>query len=165
MAKTIIQTIGPLYGEVVNGTVFGRPNGSIYVPTQNTISLTVPANRMFVRNLSNPAIIAICTSEGYVYFQTDDPTQKMNAVAQSQDNANYIQFELSQDSDFEQVIGGVIESAGQFNVLEYYVSFNTDPVFTIESGVTYYVRAQLVSGSGAPVATSDTFELEGWVSE
>lgn len=33
--KTIIQTIGPLYGEVVNGTVFGQPNGDIARPIPN----------------------------------------------------------------------------------------------------------------------------------
>ena len=33
--KTIIQTIGPLYGEVVNGSVFGQPNGSEARPPQN----------------------------------------------------------------------------------------------------------------------------------
>lgn len=33
--RTIIQTIGPLYGEVVNGSVFGQPNGSVARPPQN----------------------------------------------------------------------------------------------------------------------------------
>lgn len=33
--KTIIQTIGPLYGEVVNGSVFGQPNGSEARPPPN----------------------------------------------------------------------------------------------------------------------------------
>jgi hypothetical protein len=33
--RTIIQTIGPLYGEIVNGTVFGQPNGDIARPSPN----------------------------------------------------------------------------------------------------------------------------------
>lgn len=40
--KTIIQTIGPLYGDVVNGSVFGQPNGSIARPVPNsTPSITI----------------------------------------------------------------------------------------------------------------------------
>jgi hypothetical protein len=43
--KTIIQTIGPLYGEVVNGSVFGQPNGSIARPSQNTpASVSISGN-------------------------------------------------------------------------------------------------------------------------
>lgn len=33
--RTIIQTIGPLYGEIVNGSVFGQPNGSEARPAPN----------------------------------------------------------------------------------------------------------------------------------
>ena len=33
--RTIIQTIGPLYGESVNGSVFGQPNGSVARPAPN----------------------------------------------------------------------------------------------------------------------------------
>lgn len=43
--KTIIQTIGPLYGEVVNGSVFGQPNGSVARPQPNTApSITLSGN-------------------------------------------------------------------------------------------------------------------------
>lgn len=49
--KTIIQTIGPLYGEIVNGTVFGQPNGSIAVPNNPipTLNVQVIAANQFVK--------------------------------------------------------------------------------------------------------------------
>jgi hypothetical protein len=52
--KTIIQTIGPLYGEVVNGTVFGQPNGSIAVPSNPvpTLDVKVIAANQYVKGIA-----------------------------------------------------------------------------------------------------------------
>ena len=152
MGKTIIQSIGPLYGEVVNGTVFGRPNGSIYVPAVNTIKLSLPT--AYVKNGSG----AFST---YLYPCTDGGVQlngSVKAVAESQDTAAYMAFQLADDSDFTTPQETIV-TAGNFNVT--YSALIVDGTLTIEDGTTYYARAVLYASSGVPVAVSDTIELTG----
>ena len=161
MAKTIIQTIGPLYGEPVNGTVFGRPNGSIYVPIANTIAITAPPMK-YVRKfiVVQGQYYALCNASGVVNWGN---TAK--AVAESQDMQNYIQFELSATSDFETVFARIM-SAGQFNVAQTYVSGPyQDDIPDIVQGATYYLRAVLMSANGVPVATSEVIEITGVADE
>lgn len=159
MGKTIIQTIGPLYGEVVNGTVFGRPNGSVYVPAQNTVSLEIPGSRLYVISTTDTNI-AICASNGSINWQDKN---KMHLVAQSQDLANYLYLEIATDSDFTDIIGSQSLPAGDFNRYEVYAARNATERVTAET--TYYIRASLVSGSGVPVAVSDSVEVVGVVAE
>lgn len=62
--KTIIQTIGPLYGEVVNGTVFGQPNGSIAVPSpKSELKLTLIAGTVGIKGVARTA-----PATGYDWF-------------------------------------------------------------------------------------------------
>lgn len=156
MAKTIIQTIGPLYGEVVNGTVFGRPNGSIYVPSQNTISMSIPANRVYIRD--NTTNVVICTSTGSIAWNPN--SEKINTVAQSQDTANNIVIDIATDSDFTDIIAKYPAAAGSFNIFNTYF-IETDDYAGITAGTTYYIRARLVSGSGVDVAVTDVQTLTG----
>ena len=158
MAKTIIQTIGPLYGEVVNGTVFGRPNGSVFVPSENTIELSLVSAFRFARN-TNSTTVCICNSAGSIPWV--NAGNMAHAVAQSQDIANYIEFDLAEDSEFNTIIGTMAETAGNFNLSEIYLIRYSE--YTIVAETTYYLRARLMSASGVAVATSDTIEIEGVV--
>lgn len=156
MGKTIIQTIGPLYGEVVNGTVFGRPNGSIFVPAQNTISASLVDSRKYLVKVDANRY-AICNSSG-VY--PTNPAEMLAFVAESQDVANYVKIEIASDSAFTSIIGGRTYSAGSFNITTYIVSQGS-AVPDLTNGDPYYIRAVLMAASNEPVATSATITVEG----
>ena len=155
MVKTIIQTIGPLYGEPVNGTVFGRPNGSIYVPVANTLNISLTETYRYVLLQANNRY-AICTSAGVV------GRRELKAVAESQDVANYLQIQLAEDSEFSSILGTATYPAGQFNIATYIVAAGDT---AIVADTTYYLRVVLFAGSGEPVATSETINLSGVVVE
>lgn len=163
MGKTIIQTIGPLYGEVVNGTVFGRPNGSVYVPIANTISITAPSNRYIRKDTSSDGksyYYVLCNSAGNIQWNN-----VVKIVAESQDIQNYIEIQVSATDDFETVYIRSI-SAGQFNIQQTYVAGPSATEFPdIVADDTYYIRAVLMSAGGVPVATSATIEVTGVVPE
>ena len=161
MGRTIIQPIGPLYGEAVNGTVFGRPNGSIYIPQTNQIVLKM--GELYVKNMVGGAqdgMIATCASNG-----TQGPPTKLGFVADSQDNAAYVRIEISDASDFESTNLSYRDwSAGLFNSGGINLIGQMSP-FTIDGGTKYYIRAVLMSSTNLPVAVSETYEVTGWVSE
>lgn len=162
MAKTIIQSIGPLYGDVVNGTVFGRPNGSIYVPSVNTISVSLSDSYHYMLRVASGTGYWVCTSTGV------RPTTEVNylhVVAESQDVANYISIEIASDSDFTSLLEQNNRAAGIFNYATGLIGYDADSLPEIENGKTYYVRAVLYSSNGEPVATSSTIELTGYVAE
>lgn len=60
--KTIIQDFPTIYGEIVNGSVFGQPNGSIARPPQNApASVTVTGDSgtlTFSRNIPGGSLVA-----------------------------------------------------------------------------------------------------------
>lgn len=142
MAKTIIQTIGPLYGEVVNGTVFGRPNGSVYVPSTNTISIDIP-NPKTLERLSNGAYKV---------------TGSLQVVAESQDIASNIVLSVFEDSDLTTQLGSSRNlPAGNFNGSWGYISYGDTAIVADQ---TYYVIAYLMN-NGVPVATSSVMEVVG----
>lgn len=154
MGRTIIQPIGPLYGDVVNGTVFGRPNGSIYVPSTNTISLTIPDTAGYIRKRGGfNNIVDSCNSSGTLV--------KIHVIAESQDVAANVQIQVSTANTFlDDDTVSVNRTAGVFN--EEFTALAIDATdFTITSGTTYYVRAVLMNNN-TPVATSETKEVEGW---
>ena len=155
MAKTIIQTIGPLYGEVVNGTVFGRPNGSIYVPPSNTVSISLVDDFKYIRNQSE-TVLSVCNSTGGISYSVIE--NRIHLVAQSQDSQNYIAVELATDSEFTDVIGTATLPAGQFNT--WARTLTTEE--TIVNETTYYIRGILYSSNGVAVSVSDTIEVTGW---
>lgn len=155
MGRTIIQPIGPLYGEAVNGTVFGRPNGSIYVPPTNTITVTLKES--YVRNYT-ATVIALCDSTG-LYATSGS----IKIVAQSQDIAAYMRGEISTDEDFATIDGTLTYTAGLFNYSGAFGLINDN--LTIVDGETYYYRVVLYSGTGVAVATSETITLTGVVPE
>ena len=152
MAKTIIQTIGPLYGEAVNGTVFGRPNGSVYTPSVNTIKATVPSEYVAINVFNSRYYLVVANSEGV-------RVGVITRVAESQDIANYMAWEFADNSDFTD--SAIFNSAaGQFNLTNTAIS-QVASTFEIVDGDTYYLRAVLCASTGVPVAYSDVFELTG----
>ena len=144
---TIVQNYGPIYGEVVNGTVQGRPNGSVYVPLSNKIDISVDAGGEYL--IESPAnSIKVCNSSGqwkYTYY-----------AAESQDLSNYVCIEILDSSD--NVISTVNKPAGLFNTKQFAIGGAT-----IVNGDTYKVRAVLMASNGTPVATSDLLVFEGLV--
>ena len=160
MAKTIIQSIGPLYGEVVNGTVFGRPNGSVYVPDTNSITLTILESYRYLRKFGN----------NFRFTNTDgSQADTSKIVAVSQDIAAYMYLEIATDEAMENVVSSAGQAltrtftAGQFNVIFNYIG--TKSAITIEDGTTYYARASLMSSTGVPVAVSSVIPVVGVVPE
>ena len=138
---TIVQDYGPIYGEVVNGTVQGRPNGSVYVPISNTITMST-------RSLGFRYI-----GGAYRVLVTD----LMHVSAQAQDLGSYIQRQVFTDADCTDLIGSNNYPAGQFNVaIDYFIYSATVP----DVGSTYYFRTQLMSSTGVAVATSEVIPLE-----
>lgn len=154
MAKTIIQTIGPLYGEAVNGTVFGRPNGSIYVPSSNLISITLGSTYRFVYSV-DASIARICDSSGTGRY---GPAYNINWVAEVQDLSSNVQLQIYSDSGCTQLIASRDAPAGYFNTWGRDLNFAVGE--TITDGTTYYLRAQVMN-NGVPVATSNVIEIVG----
>lgn len=151
MGKTIIQTIGPLYGEVVNGTVFGRPNGSIYVPPTNKVVITANPAYVYCTIYNNTIIICNSAGQGRSY----------SAVAESQDIMAYIETALY-DSD-DALVGTVRRlPAGTFNIQGSYIGGGTG--VTLVNGGAYTLKVTLYAPTGEPVAT-DSLSLTGVVVE
>lgn len=142
MGKTIIQTIGPLYGEVENGTVFGRPNGSIYTPAVNTIELTTPAGQEYIKVADSRVVFTNSSGSNVSYYKV---------VAESQDTASYMETSI-EDTDGNVIGTGRSNSAGLFNLSFYVVGYATAD--QIEQGTEYKAVATLYSASGVALATS-----------
>ena len=142
---TIVQDYGPIYGEVVNGTVQGRPNGSVYIPISNTIVLTGPDNMTLA--FLDPAHPTRLFISDTVYY-----------VARSQDLASNVRLAVYSDSECTTMFGTPFAiSAGIFNGSSNRVGFSTDAITT---GDTYYLRAELMNNNVA-VAISDVIEVTG----
>jgi hypothetical protein len=154
---TIVQNYGPIYGEVVNGTVQGRPNGSVYVPLSNKIELST--------SLSPPIYIRLSNDRTQIYTCNDSgvPIQRsFKAVADAQDLASYIRLEVGTTNTFTTVVGRNL-AAGMFNLtIERFANDVDEDEFPIDNGETYYLRAILMSSTNEPVAVSDVFEATGW---
>ena len=153
MAKTIIQSIGPLYGEPVNGTVFGRPNGSVFVPITNTVTLALADASRYLKN-QGAGIFRTCTSSG--------SGRNYNIVAVAQDLASNVQVQVFTDAECTTLIGYIDRTAGNFNYGTSDITNTTET--TLVSETSYYLRAQLMN-NGVPVATSEVIEVTGWVAE
>lgn len=160
MGKTIIQTIGPLYGEAVNGTVFGRPNGSIYVPNTNSITLEILESFRYLKKFGNNFRFTNAS---------DSQADTSKLVAISQDTSAYMRLEIATDEEMEHIVaqGGQTLTrnfgAGFFNALFNYIG--TKSAIEIEDGTTYYARGALMSATGVPVAVSTVIPVVGVVDE
>lgn len=152
--RTIVQEYGPIYGEPVNGTVLGRPNGSVFVPITNTMGLTIGDDFLYfrLRKAGDDWALRTCNSSGVDATDANRPKY----VAVSQDLASNIQIQAYSDSELTTLVSYRDLPAGLFNM---YVGdvWNTD--HSVQIGDTLYLRAQLMN-NGSPVATSEVYECE-----
>lgn len=144
---TIVQEYGPIYGETVNGTVQGRPNGSVYVPLSNKIHLSANDNR--------------------IYFNPNSPTKLYIVdgvlVADSQDLASNLVISVYSDAELTTLFAtsnvvpaGLFNFTGRFRIgtkIEGQDIVDEDP---------YYLVVELMN-NGEAVATSDVLEVIGSV--
>ena len=156
MAKTIIQTIGPLYGEPVNGTVYGRPNGSIYVPSSNTVQITLGESYRYIYKV-NASYWRTCDSTG---TPRNGAQYNIQYVAEAQDLASNIQIQIYSDAELTTLVASRNLTAGGFNSWIRDIQSTEDVV----NEQSYYLRAQLMN-NGVPVATSNVIEVKGVTSE
>ena len=157
MARTIVQEYGPIYGEPVNGTVMGRPNGSVYVPSTNTISIQIQSDDykyvMYWPYDSGDSRLRFCNSTG----TETAGVVGLNPIfsAKSQDLANNMQLQIYSDSGLTDLVAYRDIAAGIFNGKYGDI---TDADEGLTDGQTLYLRAQLMS-NGTAVATSDTIAI------
>lgn len=141
MAKTIIQPIGPLYGEVVNGTVFGQPNGSVYVPPDNVVYFTAPS--AYIKNsVSGEAYrVAFCTDGGV--------TLATQATVAMQDLSSNVRLVLSTTASDSGIVATRTYPAGRTNI---------DTTFVIAdyelTEASYYFAIQIMN-NGTVIGTSE----------
>lgn len=151
--KTIIQTIGPLYGEVVNGSVFGQPNGSVAVQPSgpsnpNTLTITnKPGYIIGVPTSSGKYTVTFCDSDGTVV-------------------SSPLTIAATSNVDFKIYVSVTIgtEGSGQawrlnespVSMTKFDVVKNTAPA----AGTTYTVKVQLWNADGVTIL-EDTFDVEG----
>lgn len=147
---TIVQKYGPIYGEVVNGTVQGRPNGSVYVPLSNIISLTLDEELRYLK-YSDATHLRICNSSG-VQVPSGGGGK---IVAVSQDLASNIQCQVYSDAELTTLAAYSNYTAGLFNT-QYRTVAN--PVEGLTDEQPLYIRCQLMN-NGVPVATSEVIEV------
>ena len=145
--RTIIQTIGPLYGEIVNGSVFGQPNGSEAIPAGPYIELydTNPTYA-YIKNYTNSGttVIAFTDNAG----QTVDVYSKYLPVTQAQtDIKMWLQLRNSSGTILGQVRDYKYNDA-QGNSFWGLQIINL-PSVTIDTGELYTVRILLCAGSAA----------------
>ena len=145
---TIVQEFGPIYGEAVNGTVQGRPNGSVYVPLSNIVNISIPDGFHFLKYNSANVLIT-CDEDGTtgsaIYFD-----------ALSQDLASNVKVTAYSDASLETKVASRGFNAGQFNS---YGATLYGASAGLTDGQTIYLRGQLMN-NGTPVATSSVIEVE-----
>lgn len=151
---TIVQDYGPIYGEVVNGTVQGRPNGSIYVPLSNTITASIREVSRYIKK-KNSTTVTICKSDGTVSSGYD----VVRFVANAQDLSSYVRIFVYSDALLTTLVSSRSRAAGYFNGYTAETYF-ADGMTDIDEGETYYVVAALCN-NGVPVATSAGIEVTG----
>lgn len=149
--NTIVQHYGPFYGEAVNGTVQGRPNGSIYVPATNKIVASLPTGVTVIDKYTAP--------DGTNYLVL---SRALKVVADSQDPTSYIYIAVYTDSACTTRFGSArIVTPGVFNATNTVVGFSAvDPT----AGVSYYIKAELCN-NGTAIAASDVIEVTGYDGE
>lgn len=146
---TIVQDYGPIYGEAVNGTVQGRPNGSVYVPSSNVVTIQLDDDYKFMKYVGS--IIQFTDSAGVV-----PGVGPAVFVATAQDLASNILVNVYSDSDLTSLVCTRSGVAGQFNMR--FGGF-TSPAPGLTAGDPLYMVAYLMN-NGTAVATSTTVIME-----
>jgi len=144
---TIVQKYGPIYGEAVNGTVQGRPNGSYYIPPTNTIEII-------------PKYLYITKADG-AYRITDENgsyvQDGLHLIANAQDLSLAVGCQVFSDAECTTVLGySSSATAGQFNTHLTNISFG-GPDLVDEQ--TYYLRGYLITANYTAVAYSEVIAV------
>lgn len=145
---TIIQKYGPIYGEAVNGTVQGRPNGSVYVPISNTIELN-PNSDSFTITIINDTPVYQFRFAGHIGFSIH---------ANAQDLSSNIETQVFSDAECTNLIATRSYASGIFNFDQHAYFAYGDKTTIPEIGETVYIRAQIMNNN-TPVATSTVFDV------
>lgn len=151
--RTIIQTIGPLYGEIVNGSVFGQPNGSVAVQPSgpsnpNTLTITnKPGYIIGVPTSSGKYTITFCDSAGAVVS-----TPLTIAATSNVDFRIYVSIMIGTEGSGQAwSLNESPVSMTKFGVVK-----STAPA----AGTTYTVRVQLWNADGVTIL-EETFDVVG----
>lgn len=142
---TIVQSYGPIYGEPVNGTVSGRPNGSIAIPADNQIAITLA---------DNTTISTVYDGEEDAYFIKFSNLFTISAI--SQDPGNYIRLVLYKSDKSTSVFSGN-NYPGNFKIESDEIGWIEDPS-ELPTG-TYYLRAMLVTSFNTVIVSSEFKEV------
>lgn len=158
--KTIIQTIGPLYGEPINGSVFGQPNGSVAVPLEAKFEVMSDNTQFYNRIYSLPSG-AIVTGKLGDSFTRGGAVRLKPVVKVSV--AGY-KVQVSEQSDFSTIFA---ESKPILNLDPFWIIADLKTSVwsgtnVIANGTTYYVRAVCFAPGGEALFVSDTYSFEGY---
>lgn len=185
--RTIIQHIGPLYGESNTGSVFGQPNGSIAITPMTDDSIDVWTIKYSKAAGIDCESIGIdlnkytwgnATYYGWSlasYHVSDDSDpwsdySKADYVIDGTlnrsiaDTTAKAQLQVSTDTGFTTVLYSLTLPSGDFNIsqLDRGGTYTKTPNYPdINNGVTYYIRFVLISQSGGIMGKSNTLTFKG----
>ena len=165
MSRTIVQDIGPLYGEANTGSVWGQPNGS-YALGQGPAPIVPPV--VYSLSISHP----VHNGEEYDYIKIygtgyvgcDSTGAKflnrmVKVTTDISDLSVHLEYDVATDSAFTTIIGHYVASNGDFGGAG---SVTGDTA--IVAGNTYYVRAIAYAADASVIATADTIMFTGYSS-
>lgn len=155
--RTIIQHIGPLYGEANTGTVFGQPNGSIavgqsYAPDP-TPSPSPGVTDLWTISYNTASDVMVNEyrrgSTWYFYSCNGSVEQKspLCAIALNStisDTSAHMQLQLSTSQTFDSLLITFNGTAGDFSSLPSTSHINARTT----SGEVYYLRLALFDSAG-----------------
>ena len=174
--RTIIQHIGPLYGEANTGTVFGQPNGSIAVgqgyspaptpdptPVQSDLWTISKTDYFYLKTKYDST--TKMTSFIFIKYTTDtkggNRTAGISVVLNETiaDTTQYMKYEFASDSSFSTILATATQPAGQFSGTQYAIFGSLSGQKTYTTGTKFYLRASLMKSDGTAVGRySNTLE-------
>ena len=182
--RTIIQHIGPLYGESNTGSVFGQPNGSVAITraTDDSIDIwTIKYSKAAGIDCESIGIdLNEYTWHSNVYYgwtlssyHVNDDSDPWSDYSKADyvidgtlnrsiaDTTAKAQLQLSSDTDFTNLLYSLTLPAGDFNISQLNKGGNGTNYPKIVNGVTYYLRCVLISQSGVMLGKSNTLTFKG----
>lgn len=146
--KTIIQKIGPLYGEAVNGTVFGQPNGS-----QAVLPLDIALS-----NIDATAAYVTAPSTGVWTCKSDGTRAKYCDVSFTSPIPVLCRFALYSDAACTNKVTETTRGPEKYADTIPLEAFAYFGIGSITPGTTYYGRVELIAnGSIVKTITAITF--------
>lgn len=168
--RTIIQHIGPLYGELNTGSVFGQPNGSIAV-SQNLVPTPEPpsSDESVIWTISEYSFDHFTIESSYTTWSivsansistTDSKLCRISLLSDITDTNTTVKIQFSTDESFSSVDweGTISYSTSDSYVAPKFKSSVTKPSFTNKT--VYYIRLLLYSSAGTYLSKkSNTLSL------